>query len=80
MSQRKRFKKSAPEHIRLNRDSPGRWSWWFRGYRGQDACAWYVQAIDGRYRIDSRDLANGFAHRDTLPEVRKLIAEQYEHI
>lgn len=75
-----KLKPSTAANIRLNRDSAGHYSWWFRGYDGRQACAWYVKAIDGRWRIDSRDLANGFAHRDTLAEVRQLIAEQYTHV
>lgn len=78
MSRRKQLKRCTAANIRLEREGPGRLSWTFPGYRGSSWCAWYITRDGDRWKVQATDLANGFIHRDSLAEVRKAIAEQYE--
>lgn len=80
MSRRVEWKKSAPGLVRLKRGSPGRWQFYFPGFRSVPAQLWEVERWGGfAYRITKSGVGLASEQR-TLARVREYIASRYEFL
>jgi hypothetical protein len=82
MSRRKSWGPSDAKLVRLRRDMPGSWQYYFPGWRKVPALLWHVQRRpNGRYEIS----ACMFPEHEpstfsTLADVRGFIARHYEYL
>jgi hypothetical protein len=79
MSKRTQWKKSEPQLVRLRRGSPGRWNFYFPGWRRVPEKMWTVERISSFvYRITAKDIEPHDCRK--LAQVREFIARQYDFL